>query len=202
MLAFAAEVVGTAVSFASFLTMAAAMALGIEMEKKRKAAQMSATAVSFFLDHEGHKKFLRAATNQELEIENTVLKATVEQYEEESDYLHNTVLKAERGEHSSDLRCEELKRELDYVKRDRDHFKKGSQENFDKWRKAQEENRDFVGRFSSAMRQAERKVLHPDWPDTEDEQEEEEETLPSEPEDNSPSPQFEGGNDGDAEGLF
>ena len=50
-------------------------------------------------------------------------------------------------------------------------------------------------RFSSAMRQAERKVLHPDWPNTEDEQEEEEETLPSETENNeteanSPSPSF------------
>ncbi len=45
------------------------MALGIEMGKKRKAAQMSAAAVSFFLDHEGHKKFLKATTNQELEAE-------------------------------------------------------------------------------------------------------------------------------------
>ena len=51
------------------------MALGIEMQRKRDAAQsssvdeMSAAAVSFFLDREGHKKFLRAATNQELEAE-------------------------------------------------------------------------------------------------------------------------------------
>ena len=48
---------------------AAQMALGIEMEKKRKAAQMSAAAVSFFLDHEGHKKFLRTTTSQELQCE-------------------------------------------------------------------------------------------------------------------------------------
>ena len=34
----------------------------------------SAAAVSFFLDREGHKKFLRAATNQELEVENRKLK--------------------------------------------------------------------------------------------------------------------------------
>ena len=58
--------------------MAAAMALGIEMEKKRKAAQMSATAVSFFLDREGHKKFLRAATNQELEAQNKRLREELE----------------------------------------------------------------------------------------------------------------------------
>ena len=49
------------------------MALGIEMEKKRKAAQMSAAAVSFFLDREDHQKFLRTTTNQELQCEHAKL---------------------------------------------------------------------------------------------------------------------------------
>ena len=190
MLASAAEVAGTAVSFASFLTMAAAMALGIEMEKKRKAAQMSATAVSFFLDHEGHKKFLRAATNQELEAENKKLKEKLAAKTEECDHWYT---EADTYERSWAVQCntrEELESQLDTVIRDRDRFKKTSKDNFDKYRKAQDENRDFVGRFSSAMRQAERKVLHPDWPDTEDQEDEEEETLPSETEDNSPSPSF------------
>ena len=34
-----------------------------------------AEGVSFYLDRESHKKFLRVATNQELEAENTRLKA-------------------------------------------------------------------------------------------------------------------------------
>ena len=53
------------------------MGLGIELERKRDAAQMSAAAVSFVLDREGHKKFLRTATNQELEMENTKLQLEV-----------------------------------------------------------------------------------------------------------------------------
>ena len=61
------------------------MALGIELERKRDAAQMSAAAMSFVLDHEGHKKFLRVATNQELEAENTTLKARVQELESEVD---------------------------------------------------------------------------------------------------------------------
>ena len=57
------------------------MGLGIELERKRDAAQMSAAAMSFYLDREGHKKFLRTSTNQELEAENTALKANIEQLE-------------------------------------------------------------------------------------------------------------------------
>ena len=102
MLASAAEVAGTAVSFASFLTMAAAMALGIEMEKKRKAAQMSATAVSFFLDREGHKKFLRAATNQELEAENKRLREELADKTEECGYWYT---EAKSYERSYDIQC-------------------------------------------------------------------------------------------------
>ena len=67
--------------------MAAAMALGIEMKKKRDAAQMSAAAVSFFLDREGHKKFLRATTNQELEAENKKLKEELAMKATECDFL-------------------------------------------------------------------------------------------------------------------
>ncbi len=97
MLASAAEVAGTAVPLASFLTMAAAMALGIEMEKKRKAAQMSATAVSFFLDREGHKKFLRTTTNQELEAENQKLKEELADKTEECGYWYTEANSYERS---------------------------------------------------------------------------------------------------------
>ena len=87
------------------------MALGIEMEKKRDAAQMSAAAVGFFLDREGHKKFLRTATNQELEAENAALKSEVQHLEEANDCLYNDMRKAESGERLSDRRCDELERE-------------------------------------------------------------------------------------------
>ena len=66
--------------------MSAAMELGIHMQRKRYAAQMSVAAVSFYLDKEAHKKFLRMSTNQELEVENTKLKAENEKLEEHSKY--------------------------------------------------------------------------------------------------------------------
>ena len=100
------------------------MALGIEMEKKRDVAQMSAAAVGFFLDREGHKKFLRTATNQELEAENTALKAYIEQLEERNDDLYNDMLKAESTVSTLDRKCDELERQLIVVEDHRDHFKK------------------------------------------------------------------------------
>ena len=66
------------------------MALGIEMERKRDAAQMSAAAVSFFLDHEGRKTFLKTTTNQELEAENTALKAEIQKLEEKRLLVHRS----------------------------------------------------------------------------------------------------------------
>ena len=71
------------------------MALGSEMERNRDVAQRSAAAVSFFLDREGRKKFLRTATNQELEAENAALKSEVQHLEEANDCLYNDMLKAE-----------------------------------------------------------------------------------------------------------
>ena len=43
------------------------------MSEKRGAASMEAAAMSFVLDREGHKKHLRVATNQELEMQNKQL---------------------------------------------------------------------------------------------------------------------------------
>ena len=71
------------------------MALGIEMEKKRDAAQMSAAAVGFFLDREGHKKFLRATTNQELEAENKKLKEELAFQTEDCEYYFTKAVKSE-----------------------------------------------------------------------------------------------------------
>ena len=75
------------------------MALGIEMEKKRKAVQMSAAAVSFFLDREGHQKFLRTTTNQELQCEHAKL-------QRENKKLESTVARLE-------LENKELKSEME-----------------------------------------------------------------------------------------
>ena len=140
---------------------AAQMALGIEMEKKRKAAQsnvLSATAVSFFLDREGHKKFLRAATNQELEAENKKLKEELADKTEECGYWYTEAKSYERSWELRSNDCQQYQRELV-------HFKKASEEQFDKRCKAEEEKRALELRIQKAIR----KALHPDMPDTEDE---------------------------------
>ena len=91
--------------------MAAAIPLGkiliekdLEKERKRDAAQMSAVAVGFFLDREGHKKFLRTATNQELEAENIKLKYenehlknAVDEKTDECGYYYSESMKHERA---------------------------------------------------------------------------------------------------------
>ena len=55
--------------------MAAAMALGEHMQRKRDAAKMSTAAFSICLDVASQKKILRVATNQELETQNMQLEA-------------------------------------------------------------------------------------------------------------------------------
>ena len=164
------EVAGTAASFASFLSMAEAMALGNEMEKKRDAAQMSAAAVGFFLDREGHKKFLRTATNQELEAENTRIRAMNMELGEAVNIYYDSKVDAER----------ELQRtedDLRAVRVQRDFFKKVSVEQFDKRCEAEEEKRALELRIQKAIR----KALHPDMPDTEDEKEATSPEAPSTP---------------------
>ena len=100
------------------------MALGVEMQRKRDAARMSATSVSFFLDHECHKKFLRATTNQELEAENTALKAYIEELKEANDHWYNEMVRAIRDANVSQSRCLDLERELTTVKKRYDYLKK------------------------------------------------------------------------------
>ena len=142
------------------------MALGIEMQKKRDAAQMSATAVSFFLDHEGHKKFLRATTNQELEVENTALKADneelkadIDEIKEANDYLYNDRARATRI-------GLDLERELTTVKKRYDYLKKAHFKVSKELREAHDGKRALEDRVRKAIR----KILHPDWLDTEDEE--------------------------------
>ena len=101
------------------------------MEKKRGAAQMSAAAVSFFLDREGHKEFLRTATNQELEAqnkrleaENEALKKAMEDKTDECGYWYT---EAKSYERAYDIQCndlEELTRELDTTKGQWDNCKR------------------------------------------------------------------------------
>ena len=155
------------------------MALGIEMERKRDAAQMSAAAVGFFLDREGHKKFLRTTTNQELEAENKKLKEELADKAEECGYWYTEARSYERSWKIQLDGREELERELDTTKQHLNHFKKSLNEEFEKRREAQEEKHKLEDRIRKAMRRA----LHPDWPSSEDEEEEQEE-------DNSPSPSF------------
>ena len=58
---------------------------------------MAASAgMGFYLDREGHTKFLRVATNQELEAENTALKAENEQMVLEIDSYYQDKVEAER----------------------------------------------------------------------------------------------------------
>ena len=189
--------------------MAAAIPLGkiliekdLEKERKRDAAQMSAVALGFFLDREGHKKFLRVATNQELEAENKRLEAENEALKKamkdktyESDYWFTEAKSYERSWELRSNDCQQYQRELV-------HFKKAAEEQFDKRCKAEEEKRALELRIQKAIR----KALHPDMPDTEDEA-----TSPETP--STPSErasiiegdvlfgdyegQFDGGNDGD-----
>ena len=62
------------------------MELGLHMQKKRDAAQMSAAAVSFYLDKEAHKKCLRVSTNQELQATNEKLTTLLQEKDEECGY--------------------------------------------------------------------------------------------------------------------
>ena len=134
------------------------MALGTEMEKKRDAAQMSAAAVAFFLDREGHKKFLRTATNQELEAENTRIRAANVELHAAVNIHYDSKVDAQRELQSAEG-------DLRVARRDRDYFKKVSVEQFDKRCKAEQEKRALELRIQKAIR----KALHPDMPDTEDE---------------------------------
>ena len=79
------------------------------IDRKRDAAQsseMSAAAVSFFLDREGHKKFLRTATSQELEMRNKELVKELEDRKEDCDQsgAGSRKQEAERGAYKQDRR--------------------------------------------------------------------------------------------------
>ena len=183
--------------------MAAAMALGIEMEGKQlpnETAQMSAVAVGFFLDREGHKKFLKTASNQELEVENKKLKQELADKTEECGYWHTEAKSYEIGR-------EELGRELSDTKRVLSHIRSVLTQK----RKELETERDEKHALEMRIMNA----LHPE----EEKAEEEGDSCQEEEEaDNSPSPsfgdapgphdfgdpdyQFDGGNDGNPEGFL
>ena len=174
------------------------MALAIEMEGKQlpnEPAQMSAAAVGFFLDREGHKKFLKTASNQELEVENQKLKQELEDKAEECDFWHTEANSYERSWENAHTKVEELERTLGHVRTILTHK-----------RKELEAERNE----KHALEMRIMKALHPEEEKAEDSCQEEEEA------DNSPSPSFgdtpelhdesdpayQGGNDGNPEGFF
>ena len=63
-------------------------ALGIHLHNKQKRKASATAGMSFVLDREGHKKFLRVATNQELEAENKKLKQELADKTEERGYWY------------------------------------------------------------------------------------------------------------------
>ena len=76
--------------------MSAAMELRLHMQKKRDAAQMSAAAVSFYLDKEAHNKLLRVSTNQELQATNEKLTTLLQEKDDECDHWHTESISHER----------------------------------------------------------------------------------------------------------
>ena len=72
------------------------MELGIHMQRKRDAAQMSAAAVSFYLDKEAHTHFLRVTTNQELQATNEKLTTLLQEKDDECDHWHTESISHER----------------------------------------------------------------------------------------------------------
>ena len=168
---------------------------------------MSAAAVSFFLDRDGHKKFLRVATNQELEAENKKLKEELAGKTEECSHWYTEARSYERSWEIAHTSAEEMESELAEAIRQRDHFKKGMFGNFNLYQKVVKDKRELEERIQTAVT----KALHPDWPNSEDDEDKD-----SQMEDNSPSPSFgdapelhdesdpayQGGNDGNPEGFF
>ena len=130
------------------------MELGLHMQRKRDATQMSAAAVSFYLDKESHSKFLRVSTNQELEAENTKLKDEVEE---------NKTFMVSKSRTIRELRTDiaYFKLELESLTKQRDSFKKAWLKQRDALCKARELEKNM------------RKVLDPDISVTEVEEDQE-----------------------------
>ena len=119
--------------------MAAAIALVIEMEKKRDAAHMSAAAVGFFLDREAHAKLVTIGTNQELthhfdqlSTQNKVLTHNVTELQERVDYEFHAKMQAQRSLHSEEMTSESLRTENQRLdrecKRRKDELEEAHQE--------------------------------------------------------------------------
>ena len=107
------------------------MALAIEMERKHlpnRTAQMSAAAVGFFLDREGHKKFLRTASNQELEVENLKLKQELTDKTDECSYWYTESSSYERSWGNAHTKIEGLERTLGRVRSELAQKKKSSEQ--------------------------------------------------------------------------
>ena len=85
------------------------MELGIHMQRKRDAAQMSAAAVSFYVEKEAHKNILRVSTNQELQATNEKLTQLLQEKTEECGYWYTE-------SHSHERKLEAVQESLEAVK--------------------------------------------------------------------------------------
>ena len=84
----------------------------------------SSAAMGFFLDREGHKKFLRTTTNQELESQNKELVRQLDEKTEECDYYYTEYHDENRNAITFCNALHETEEKLRVAERDRDHFKK------------------------------------------------------------------------------
>ena len=104
---------------------------------------MTASAgMGFYLDREGHKTFLRVATNKELEAESTALKAENEQVVLEIDSYYQDKVEAESESVWLQTDCDALQGELGNVKKHWDRLKIAHT----KFLKELKETRDEKGR--------------------------------------------------------
>ena len=142
-------------------------------EKGQKHTAMT-EGMSFYLDREGHKKFLRGATNQELEAENKKLKQELADKTEECDYLYTEAK-------SDEIDREELRRELSDTKRVLVHCRSVLTQKRKELQTERDEKHALEIRIMKALNPSEESAE----PNDEEEDEEEEQE-----EDNSPSPSF------------
>ena len=93
--------------------MAAALALGVHMDSKKRG-------LSVFLDVEAHQKFLKMASNTELQKELQCEVNTLDIYKEQFEKLHRDFLRQERANTHLGYENESLKRQLACLRSNRD----------------------------------------------------------------------------------
>ncbi len=93
-------------------------------EEERDAAQMSAAAVSFYVDKEAHNTFLRVSTNQELQATNEKLTILLQEKTQECGYWYTEAHSHGRKLEAVQESLETVEESLEVVTKDRDYYKK------------------------------------------------------------------------------